>query len=429
MKIDVAEFAKPCPCGHVHEIVVEDIFIESGAIRRLPGLIAKKGFQKPVVICDENTYRVAGEAVMELLPESGLIVLDPTNLHANEHAVAMVEEKLAKVEETDVMLAVGSGTVHDATRFVAHKIGVPFISVPTAASVDGFVSTVAAMTWHGCKQTFPAVAPIFVVADSDIFAKAPIRLNASGVSDLLGKYTALADWKISHAVTGEYICDRVCQLEEEALAKVCACLPEIKEGKKEACEELMYALLLSGLAMQMVGNSRPASGAEHHMSHTWEMEMINDFVDFYHGEKVSVGLVLSARVYHKAAELLRKGAYSVKPHMDVEMDFLKEHVKKTDMLEELIKENTPNPLDKVDASVLAEKVPEIIKIIDQIPSEEEICRLIDQVGGVKSLTDIGLPESMLELTCKLSPYVRNRLTFMRMLKMFEMDGLFTETDR
>ena len=64
MKIDVAEFAKPCPCGHVHEIVVEDIFIESGAIRRLPGLIAKKGFQKPVVICDENTYRVAGEAVM-----------------------------------------------------------------------------------------------------------------------------------------------------------------------------------------------------------------------------------------------------------------------------------------------------------------------------------------------------------------------------
>ena len=115
--------------------------------------------------------------------------------------------------------------------------------------------------------------------------------------------------------------------------------------------------------------------------------------------------------------------------MDVEMDFLKEHVKKPDMLEELIKENTPNPLDKVDASVLAEKVPEIIKIIDQIPSEEEICRLIDQVGGVKSLTDIGLPESMLELTCKLSPYVRNRLTFMRMLKMFEMDGLFTETDR
>ena len=163
MKIDVAEFAKPCPCGHVHEIVVEDIFIESGAIRRLPGLIAQKGFKKPVVICDENTYRVAGEAVMELLPESGLIVLDPTNLHANERAVAMVEEKLAKVGETDVMLAVGSGTVHDATRYVAHKIGVPFISVPTAASVDGFVSTVAAMTWHGCKQTFPAVAPILAL--------------------------------------------------------------------------------------------------------------------------------------------------------------------------------------------------------------------------------------------------------------------------
>lgn len=424
MKIDVAEFARPCPCGHEHSIVVEDIFIESGAIQRLPGLIAGKGFLHPAVICDENTYRVAGEAVLELLPESGLVVLDPENLHANEHAVAMVEEKLQAVGTADVLLAVGSGTVHDATRFVAHKKGIPFISVPTAASVDGFVSTVAAMTWHGCKQTFPAVAPIFVVADSDIFAKAPVRLNASGVSDLLGKYTALADWKISHVVTGEFICDRVCQLEEEALKKVCACLPEIREGKKEACEELMYALLLSGIAMQMVGNSRPASGAEHHMSHTWEMEIINGHVDYYHGEKVSVGLVLSAGIYHKAACKLRKGEYSIKPHMDVEIDFLKEHVKNPDILAELIKENTPNPLDKVDSSVLAEKIPEILRIIDEIPSAEELVALIDQVGGVKSLSDIGLSDSMLGITARISPYVRNRLTFMRMLKLFEMEDLF-----
>ena len=202
MNIDVSEFAKPCPCGHTHEISVRGIYIEPGAIRRLPALLDQSGCQNPVILCDENTCKAAGRAVHDLLPGSGLIVLNPENLHANEHGVAMAEEQLDALHTPDVLLAVGSGTIHDITRFIAHKRGLPFVSVPTAASVDGFVSTVAAMTWNGCKKTFPAVAPVLVVADSDIFSRAPHRLNASGFSDLLGKYTALADWKIAHAVTG-----------------------------------------------------------------------------------------------------------------------------------------------------------------------------------------------------------------------------------
>ena len=91
------------------------------------------------------------------------------------------------------MIAVGSGTIHDITRYHAYERKIPFFSVPTAASVDGYVSTVAAMTWHGFKKSFTAVSPVVVIADTDIFSKAPMRLTASGVADLLGKYTALAD--------------------------------------------------------------------------------------------------------------------------------------------------------------------------------------------------------------------------------------------
>ena len=163
------------------------------------------------------------------------------------------------------------------------------MSVPTAASVDGFVSNVAAMTWKGLKKTVPAVPPVAVFADTRIFADAPARLTASGVSDLLGKYICLADWKIAHLLTGEYICDRIVELEEKALRTVVSSLREIAQGEGNGCEELMYALILSGLAMQMVGNSRPASCAEHHLSHLWEMEVINEKLDALHGEKVSVG--------------------------------------------------------------------------------------------------------------------------------------------
>ena len=277
MKIDVNQFLKPCSCGRKHEIVVDDIIIDSGAINQLPEILKRPAYadkKSLVMICDENTYEAAGKQV----------------------------EGLDEIGDVDMMIAVGSGTVHDITRFHAYEMKIPFFSVPTAASVDGFVSTVAAMTWHGFKKSFTAVSPVVVIADTDIFKKAPLRLTASGVSDLLGKYTALADWKITHLLTGEYICKEICDMEYQALDSLISSLDGLKTGDTKAYEDLMYGLLLSGLAMQMTGNSRPASGAEHHMSHLWEMEVLNDYIDFYHGEKVGVGLVLSSKIYHKAAE-------------------------------------------------------------------------------------------------------------------------------
>ena len=103
-----------------------------------------------------------------------------------------------------------------SSRYLAYQYKIPFISVPTAASVDGFVSNVAAMTWKGLKKTVPAVAPLAVFADTDIFAHAPRRLTASGVSDLLGKYICLADWKIASLLTGEYICSEIIEMERKS---------------------------------------------------------------------------------------------------------------------------------------------------------------------------------------------------------------------
>ena len=315
MKIDVKEFLKPCGCGRKHEIVVDDIIIDSGAVKELPEILKRPAYadkKSLVMICDENTYEAAGRQVEELVPELKKIVLDPENLHANEHGVEAAKKGLDEIGDVDLMIAVGSGTIHDITRYHAYEMKIPFFSVPTAASVDGFVSTVAAMTWHGFKKSFTAVSPIVVIADTDIFKEAPLRLTASGVSDLLGKYTALADWKITHLLTGEYLCDEICKMEYEALDRLRASLGGLTTGDKDAYENLMYGLLLSGLAMQMTGNSRPASGAEHHMSHLWEMEVINDYIDFYHGEKVGVGLVLASKIYHKAAERMLEGDFQVK---------------------------------------------------------------------------------------------------------------------
>lgn len=422
MKIDVNEFLKPCSCGRKHEIVVDDIIIESGAIAQLPDILKRPVYadkKSLVMICDENTYEAAGKQVETLIPGIKKIILNPENLHANEHGVEAAKKGLETAGDVDLMIAVGSGTIHDITRYHAYEMKIPFFSVPTAASVDGFVSTVAAMTWHGFKKSFTAVSPVVVIADTDIFKKAPLRLTASGVSDLLGKYTALADWKITHILTGEYICDEICSMEYEALDRLKESLDGLTTGDEAAYENLMYGLLLSGLAMQMTGNSRPASGAEHHMSHLWEMEVINDYIDFYHGEKVGVGLVLASKIYHKAAEKMAAGGFKVKDSMPVEEELIRENFNKPGMFEIIMEENTPNLLDEVDPAKLVEKNDEIISVIREIPTAEELTAMIDKVQGVKSLEDLGFDESYQAKTANLSPYVRARITFMRLLKFYD----------
>ena len=427
MVIQTEIFNGPCSCGREHKIEVKDIILGSHAADALYTVLKDgnlSAYRHPLIICDENTRAAAMDklgAVWQICDE---IVLPPEGLHANNHGVDMVHQAMEKAKdkqniEPDLLLAVGSGTIHDLTRYVAYEKEIPFVSVPTAASVDGFVSTVAAMTWDGMKKTLPAVAPLYVYADTDIFSKAPYRLTASGVSDLMGKYIALADWRIAHEVTGEYICERICGMEMDALETVCKCLDGLHTGEAEAYESLMYALLLSGLAMQMIGNSRPASCAEHHVSHLWEMEIINDYVDALHGEKVSIGLVLNIALYKKIAKAIKKGKCHVKPYEGLEDRLIQETFGAKGLYEATIKENTPDPMLAIDVGRLENSLPKIAQIIDDLPGEEDVLALLKQGKCIYDVSQIGLSKEIIPLTMQLSPYVRNRLSFNRIRKMLE----------
>lgn len=421
MKLDVQIFREPCTCGHQHTIVVDDIVIEEGALAYLPNIMKEKysQYQHVAMLCDENTYEAAGKKVKDLYPEVIVLMLSSNNLHADEHGVKAAAKLLDQHKEIDFLIACGAGTIHDITRFHCYEKQIPFLSIPTAASVDGYVSTVAAMTWHGFKKSFTAVSPIFVLADTDVFSKAPKRLSASGVGDLLGKYTALCDWKIAHVVTGEYICNRVVELEESTLKELVNNLDGLASGDSAAYENLMYGLLLSGLAMQMIGNSRPASGAEHHLSHLWEMCAINKPIDYYHGEKVGVGLCIALQAYEKAKEELRKSTYLVKNNMDVEIGYIWEQVSSKALQDEMLKENSPNLLENIKGSVLKAKEHDIIEILDALPSAQEVINMLKKIGGVTTMSELSLDEELLSTSLRLSPYARQRLTFMRLIKFYD----------
>lgn len=421
MKVNVTEFSKPCNCGKEHSIFVKEILIEEGAVKKLPDLFADgilASFHAIGMVCDEHTYEAAGKDIVELLPLKKIIQFSSCHLHADNRAIALVREEWDS--SVDILLAVGSGTIHDITRFIAKEKEIPFVSIPTAASVDGFVSTVAAMTWNGLKNTMEAVSPIAVIADSAIFSKAPYRLTASGISDLMGKYIALADWKIAHLLTGEYYCERVVELEQKALQEVDQCLYDLKSDSIDAYEKLMHALLLSGLAMQMVGNSRPASGAEHHIAHLWEMEVLNETLDAYHGEKVSIGVILCIREYKKIQKAIQNKTLSLLNYTGFENELLKKTFGKKGLLKGILQENEQDLLMPISSQIIMEQLPDIEKTLEELPQPDLLEERLKTAGCLTDCTQIGIKPERIPLTLQLAPYVRRRLTLLRLEKRINL---------
>jgi glycerol-1-phosphate dehydrogenase [NAD(P)+] len=402
--------------GTSGNMTTQKIVINEGCLYNLMSHIYSLGLSGPMAaVYDTNTYAAAGEARPVVDQQ---IILNPEGLHADENSAQKVLEILKP--EIKTIIAIGSGTIHDISRYCSHETGSKLVSCPTAASVDGFCSNVAAMTWHGSKKTIPAVAPILVAADLNIIAKAPIRLARSGIGDMLGKYVALADWKIGSILTGERYDENIAATMTKAVDIVKASTDEIVGGSTEAYGKLIYGLVLSGLAMQAFGNSRPASGAEHHISHIIEMHPqplgINSTA--LHGEKVGVGTLIISQEYHDFMD-----KYPCNMEFKCSKPDKKELEKYFGDLTCAIEEENKNDcLSALDSKTLFNHWNEISTIVAAIPRSEELLPLYEKSGLMKSLSDIGVDESKRSNLVFLSPLVRNRLTLARIMRYIIYKG-------
>ncbi|WP_435924679.1 sn-glycerol-1-phosphate dehydrogenase [Paenibacillus sp. DYY-L-2] len=363
----------------------EQLVLESGALGKVAPFLREKGCRRVLLAADANTYEAAGRELERQLREAGmepaLCMLTPDktgDVVADEASI--VELQLAiEPGMTESIVAVGSGTIHDIVRFAAHRCGIPFISVPTAPSVDGFTSSGAPLIIRGVKKTVPAVQPTAIFADLDILMKAPQPLVAAGFGDMLGKYTSLFDWKFSHLTGGEPYNEQAALITERALASCVRHAREIGERTEEGITVLMTALIESGIAMLLFGQSHPASGAEHHLSHFWEMEYLRrGNRALLHGAKVGVACAEISRMYHDAAE---RGVYP-----GGEPEALRRH-------------------GEVVRSWLAD-----------VPSEAAIRELLALAGGPSSREELGIDDELLASSLREAHLVRtNRHTLLRAL--------------
>ncbi|MDD4772875.1 MAG: sn-glycerol-1-phosphate dehydrogenase [Eubacteriales bacterium] len=383
----------------IKKAYTDPIIIRPGAAADMTDWLASRfGDGAGLVVCDTNTYRHAPPSPDKLVFGSDVTA---TDIRAGEIATAISERRPA------YLVACGAGTVHDLTRYAANEAGLPFISFPTAASVDGFVSNVAAMTVDGRKVTYPSTAPAALFADADIYGAAPAALTASGVGDIVGKYISLFDWKAAHIITGEPIDADIYALEEDAVMRVME--SDIKSA--DYTEKVMECLVMSGMAIQYMGNSRPASGAEHHLSHLWEMHCINPPTDALHGEKVGVSTLLVLEEYKRLAregiEYRRTGGYFSHSRLNPVFG---------ELTEGIISENTPDPFDGITAGHIAAVQASLVGLIGTLPDTCYIRDYLRSCGAKTTLTEIGLPDTgeFINMSLRYAPYVRRRMTLLKL---------------
>ena len=392
MILDTSKYVGPCACGRDHELRTK--------------LVGLSGFR--TVIYDTNTYNLPSITHVKADQE---IVLEAKGLHSEK---GLIEDCMTRfVRKPDYVVVVGGGTLMDFGRYSAWKLGIPFVAIPTIVSSDGFTADICSIIIDGQKKSIPMQAADAVICDIDVVAGAPMFLTIAGVQDIMAKVVSIADWKIAHIVSGEYFCQKVCDMAQEALDLMTKCAYDLKAGKEPDIETMAYTQMLSGLTMQILSNSRAASGAEHLVAHLVEMKP-RGFENAHglHGECVGVGTLMVADAYHKLAE---RETIEVKPFEPIDEEWVRWEF--GDLADGILKENANDVLKTFPPENIKAHWQEIRDVIAQIPSYEELNELYAAIGAKHSLEELGIDPAVKDSFLDISSAIRNRLTLARMTRL------------
>jgi glycerol-1-phosphate dehydrogenase [NAD(P)+] len=433
MKIDTKTMTLPdylgkvfdCDCGRRHYTRLEAAEIKSEAVQMLPDYLEKFEYHSIYVVCDAITYEIAGKEIIEMLKKADFSV--------GEHifrrkALIPDEEALGEMMITldpqyEVMVAVGTGSINDLVRFLSYRTGRPFITVATAPPMDGFASSVAALMTGNFKTTYETHSPKLIIGDTSILKNAPFSMITAGLGDILGKFTCLCDWKLSNIINKEYYCPVMTGMVDSCIQKVYQNAGAVKERDEAVIGQIMEALVLTGVAMSFAGNSRPAAGCEHHLSHYWEMLFIQQKLPpVLHGTKVGIGTVIILKI----AQLLRETSVDFEAarqhavayrHETWEKEIREVYHEASDgiiQLEEEARKNSPERvLKRIDAAETHWE--EIRSLLKELPDPESIKALLGHLEAPFYPSQKGITDKMLWDGIVYGKETRNRYTLLQLV--------------
>ncbi|MBO5412536.1 MAG: sn-glycerol-1-phosphate dehydrogenase [Clostridia bacterium] len=322
------------------------------------------------VMYDVNTKPYAEEMKLQLAKTAKSVL----SIEFPDEELVPTQEKCAEAQEiakpADYLLAVGSGTLNDMAKSISTRLGIPCGVLATAASMDGYCSKGSALMRNGVKVTDEVHTPEDMLIDLEIVRKAPRLMTAAGFGDIIGKFTCLTDWKMANVVKGEPIHEKAYAMMEEARTACMDAFEGLTNYEGEAVAKLMYALVAAGLSMAECGNSRPASGSEHHISHYLEMDFVRrgERVPL-HGIKVAIGTLISIELYH----------------------YLK------------------------DNNVQFNGSEKVYALVDELPKVEEIRDMLVKMGCPVRFSEIGVRKEVMEGAIEKAYTVRDRYTVLTLV--------------
>lgn len=410
----IKDFEKNCSCGVQHRTTVQDVQIGSGLVNCVGEILKKNNFPENILIVADKDTLNAAKGIEESLKDFSVEYKVYNEIRVADMTHVEELEDLVKNKNIGI-LSVGTGSVNDPCRLAAARQNKMLCIFGTAPSMDGFASYSSPILKDGFKASYPAKSPEVIIGDTKILASAPTYLKSAGFGDMVAKYIGLVDWKISNILTGEYYCERVAKLTRDAVDKLMSMADRVTENDEETAGEIFKSLLMTGIGMSFTQNSRPASGSEHIIAHLVECVQLRDsIIPNYHGEDIGVFTLLMLKYYNGLAE--KETVTSKKENVNWE-DVYAFYGEMTD---DVKKVNEPETVtDRVDPKVLEDKWQEIREVIKSVPSYDQVYTAMKKAGCKLTVQDIGKPQKLVNDCIKYSPYMRYRLTLLRLKDMIE----------
>ena len=271
-----------------------DVVVGHGVLDELDAVVSDLSVAGPALVVTSPTPdRIAGDRVRAALATAGQA---PATAVVERASFAAVDDLVARAraEEAGYLVALGGGKPIDLAKMAADELGIGFLSVPTAASHDGIVSGRSSIPEGDTRHSVAANPPLAVVADTEPIADAPWALTTAGCADIISNYTAVKDWRLAARLKNVPYSEYAGALSELTAEMLVDSADSIKDGLEESAWIVVKALVSSGVAMSIAGSSRPASGAEHLISHQLDRAVEDPAL---HGHQVGVASVVTAYLH------------------------------------------------------------------------------------------------------------------------------------
>lgn len=268
------------------------IKIEPNCLNKIREILREQhlNFEKPLVIASQRVLELGGKLALQDFQEEAIFI-------PQDNSLLEAQKIIDSLKNNDVIISIGGGKVLDLGKYVATKTKLNYISIPSTPSNDGIASPIAVLkNDQGLTESIGVNMPMGILVDLNLLKSAPDENIKSGIGDLISNYSALADWQLAHLEKKEKIDDFAASLAYSAADLI---FSQYNINKKINIKDISFlrtllnGLILSGIAMNIAGSSRPCSGSEHQISHAIDKLYPNTS---QHGLQVALGTLIMEKL-------------------------------------------------------------------------------------------------------------------------------------